>query len=47
MPIVVDDGQFDPKGLELLKKSFVDLGILATEPTDDQLITTQFLPVKF
>jgi ABC-type nitrate/sulfonate/bicarbonate transport system substrate-binding protein len=47
MPIVVDDGQFDPKGLELLKKSFVDLGILAKEPTDDQLITTQFLPVKF
>jgi ABC-type nitrate/sulfonate/bicarbonate transport system substrate-binding protein len=47
MPIVIDDGQFDPKGLEVLKKSFADLGFLTKEPTDDQLITRQFLPVKF
>ena len=47
MPIVIGDGQFDPKGLERLKKSFVQLGFLKKEPSDDQLITTQFLPVKF
>jgi ABC-type nitrate/sulfonate/bicarbonate transport system substrate-binding protein len=46
MPMMVMDGQFDPQGLTLIKDSFVDLGILDKTPTDDQLLTRQFLPVK-
>jgi NitT/TauT family transport system substrate-binding protein len=41
-----DDGQFDLAGLDELKESFVELGILPEKPTDDQILTTRFLPVK-
>jgi NitT/TauT family transport system substrate-binding protein len=41
-----DDGHFDPQAVEVLKASFVDMGILDTKPTDDQLLTTKFVPVK-
>jgi len=44
--MMVPDGQFDPKGLELIKDSFVDLGILDKKPDDAQMLTRQFLPVK-
>jgi len=37
-------GGFDPKAIEVLKDSFVDLGILPTRPKNDQLFTTAFLP---
>ena len=40
------DGNFDPKALALLKRSFVDMGILQSEPQDGELVTTQFVPVK-
>jgi NitT/TauT family transport system substrate-binding protein len=40
------DGHFDQKGIAVLKKSFLDMDMLKTEPTDDQMYTTQFLPVK-
>ncbi len=40
------DGVFDPAGLEMLKNSFVELDILPTKPTDDQILTTKFVPVK-
>jgi ABC-type nitrate/sulfonate/bicarbonate transport system substrate-binding protein len=40
------DGSFDPQGLAVLKQSFVDTGTLQAAPRDDQLFTTQFLPVK-
>lgn len=43
---MVDDGQFDPAGLEVLKDSFVELGILPQKPSDDQILTRQFVPVK-
>jgi NitT/TauT family transport system substrate-binding protein len=41
----IPDGRFDPKAVAVLKQSFVDMGILPTEPMDHQLFTTQFLPV--
>ncbi len=37
---------FDP-WLAVLKDSFVQLGLLPEQPTDDQMITRQFVPVKF
>jgi ABC-type nitrate/sulfonate/bicarbonate transport system substrate-binding protein len=40
------DGRFDPKAIEVLKTSFVDMGILKERPRDDQLFTTKFVPVK-
>ncbi len=40
------DGQFDPAGLEVLKNSFVELDILPTKPTDDQILTRQFVPAQ-
>lgn len=46
MPMMELDGQFDPEGLELIKQSFVDLGMLDQKPRDDQMLTRQFLPVK-
>ena len=42
----VSDGHFDPKAVAVLKKSFIDMDMLKTEPTDEQLFTTQFVPVK-
>jgi NitT/TauT family transport system substrate-binding protein len=46
MPMMELDGQFDPEGLELIKQSFVDLGMLDKKPSDEQMLTRQFLPVK-
>ena len=40
------DGRFDPQAVEVLKESFLGMGILTDKPRDDQLFTTQFLPVK-
>lgn len=40
------DGQFDPEALEVLKSSFVDMGILDKKPTDDEFMTRRFVPVK-
>jgi NitT/TauT family transport system substrate-binding protein len=41
-----DDGTFDPKAVQVLKQSFVEMGILKTVPPDSELYTTQFVPVK-
>ncbi len=41
-----DDGHFDPQAVDVLKESFVGMGILTEKPADDQLFTTRFLPVK-
>jgi ABC-type nitrate/sulfonate/bicarbonate transport system substrate-binding protein len=43
---MVSDGQFSPEGLEVMKDSFVDLAILPEKPTDDQILTRQFVPAK-
>ena len=40
------DGHFDPAAVAVLKDSFVDMKILDSKPSDDQLFTTQFIPVK-
>lgn len=41
-----DDGHFDPAAVEVIKDSFVDMGILDHKPPNDELFTTQFVPVK-
>ncbi len=46
LSILSDDGRFDPKAMDVLKESFIDLGILTEKPTDAQILTTRFLPVK-
>ena len=38
------DGSFDPAALELLAKSFVEMGLLPTEPDMSRLYTEAFLP---
>jgi hypothetical protein len=40
------DGTFDPQGVAVLKKSFIDMGLLKDTPDDKDMFTTQFLPVK-
>ena len=42
----IPDGTFDPKAVAVLKQSFLDMGMLHKKPADDQVFTTQFLPVK-
>lgn len=46
LPYLSKDGVFDSKGIDLLRQSFVQLGILDKPPTDDQILTTRFVPVK-
>jgi NitT/TauT family transport system substrate-binding protein len=41
-----NDGAFDPKAVQVLKQSFVDMGILKTLPPDSELFTTAFVPVN-
>jgi len=41
-----NDGHFDPAAVEVIKESLVDMKMLDTKPTDDQLFTTKFVPVK-
>jgi NitT/TauT family transport system substrate-binding protein len=40
------DGTFDPKAVAVLKKSYLEMGLLKEEPADKEMFTTQFLPVK-
>ena len=44
MPGYSKTGAFDPKAMALLKESFVEMGLLQSKPSDDQLYTTRFLP---
>jgi ABC-type nitrate/sulfonate/bicarbonate transport system substrate-binding protein len=41
-----DDGHIDLQAIELMKDSFLDMGMVETRPNNDQILTTQFLPVK-
>lgn len=41
-----DDGHIDPEAISVLKDSFIGMGLVSEKPTDDQLFTTRFLPVK-
>jgi NitT/TauT family transport system substrate-binding protein len=40
------DGHIDPQAIALMKDSFLDMGMLQTKPSDDQIIDARFLPVK-
>ena len=40
------DGVFDPKGVEVLKQSFIEMGLLKETPDDKVMFTTAFVPVK-
>ncbi|HLI21005.1 MAG TPA: ABC transporter substrate-binding protein [Stellaceae bacterium] len=40
------DGTFDPAAVDVLKQSFIDMGMLKDKPADNQMFTTQFLPVR-
>ncbi|HUK61454.1 MAG TPA: ABC transporter substrate-binding protein [Stellaceae bacterium] len=42
-----DDGTFDPKALEVLKKSWIAMGMLPTVPANDQIFSSAFVPVKY
>ncbi len=46
LSMLSDDGRFDPEAIKVLKESYVDMGILPSQPPDDKLFTTRFLPVK-
>jgi len=46
MEMALPDGAFDPAALNVLSRSFVELGILEKEPDMASLYTTQFLPVR-
>src|SRR5882724_373725 len=42
----IDDGRFEPLAVTTLKKSFIDMKTLRSEPADAELFTMQFVPVK-
>lgn len=44
MPMFNPDGKFNPKALDILRRSYVDMGILPAEPDMRQLVTEKFLP---
>ena len=44
MPMFSDDGRFDPKALDTLAKSYVELKVLPAEPDMTKLYTEAFLP---
>ena len=44
MPVLSTDGCFDPKALEVLRRSYVEMGVLETEPDMSKLYTEKYLP---
>jgi ABC-type nitrate/sulfonate/bicarbonate transport system substrate-binding protein len=46
MPMFSDTGRFDPKALDVLAKSYVELKLLDKEPDPKQLYTEALLPAK-
>ncbi len=40
------DGVFRPKAMETLARSWVELGILPTQPDTSKLISTEFVPPR-
>jgi ABC-type nitrate/sulfonate/bicarbonate transport system substrate-binding protein len=44
MPMFNADGKFNPKALDVLRRSYVEMGILPTEPDMTKLVTENFLP---
>jgi NitT/TauT family transport system substrate-binding protein len=46
MPLMSKDGTFDPEALKIIAQSWVDLKILPSVPSDDQILTRRFVPVE-
>jgi NitT/TauT family transport system substrate-binding protein len=46
MPMFSDDGRFNPKALDVLAKSYVELKVLPEAPDPAKLIADQFLPKR-
>jgi NitT/TauT family transport system substrate-binding protein len=46
MAIFSTDGVFDPKAVEVLKQSFIEMGLLKEAPDNNVMFTTEFVPVK-
>jgi ABC-type nitrate/sulfonate/bicarbonate transport system substrate-binding protein len=44
MPMFSSDGKFNPKAIEVIKQSFVTLGIMEKVPDTSKIVTEQFLP---
>jgi len=44
MPLMSSDGKFPAEGLAGVRRSFVDLGILPSEPDTAKYVTERFLP---
>jgi NitT/TauT family transport system substrate-binding protein len=44
MPAFNVDGRYNPKALEVLRRSYVEMGILPIEPDMSKLVTEKFLP---
>lgn len=44
MPMFTDDGHFNPNALAVLRRSFVEMKILPTEPDMSKLYSEAFLP---
>ena len=40
------DGAFDPQAVDVLRRSFIDMGLLKELPDDRALFTTRFVPVR-
>ncbi len=44
MPTFSDTGKFDPKAVAVLRRSFMDMNLLPSEPDMSKLYTEKFLP---
>jgi ABC-type nitrate/sulfonate/bicarbonate transport system substrate-binding protein len=44
MPVLSTDGCFDPKALEVLRRSYVEIGLLDSPPDMSKLYTEKYLP---
>jgi NitT/TauT family transport system substrate-binding protein len=44
MPVLSTDGCFDPKALDVLRRSYVEIGLVDKEPDMSTLYTERFLP---
>jgi ABC-type nitrate/sulfonate/bicarbonate transport system substrate-binding protein len=47
MPQMLNDGVFDAEALKEIKASFMDMEILKALPSDEEILTRRFVPVKY
>ena len=45
--MLINDGSFDPQAVDIIRDSWVDLGVLDKKPDEALILTKQFVPVKF